>query len=125
MKLQLSQVHAAFAQAGTARPARTAGAGMRGPQGNAQATTATDVVAVQRPDDTASERIAELAEKTNEKLAQSGHHVQIGHHEPTGHFVVKVMDSADQIVRQFPSEDFLALSEQLGELRGLFFEAQG
>ena len=80
---------------------------------------------MQRPTDTAAERVSELAEKTNEKLAQSGHHVQIGHHEPTGRFIVKVMDSSNEIVRQFPSEDFLALSEQLSDLRGLFFEAQG
>lgn len=123
MKVQLSQVHSAFAQASTAT--RSGVTGVRGPQGSAAASTATELVPVQRADDTASERVAELAEKTNEKLAQSGHTVQIGHHEPTGRFVVKVMDSSNEIVRQFPSEDFLALSEQLGELRGLFFEAQG
>jgi len=123
MKVQLSQVHSAFAQASTAtRPGGAGGA--RGPQGQA-ATTQTELVPVQRPDDTASERVAELADKTNEKLKASGHHVQIGHHDPTGRFVVKVMDSSNEIVRQFPSEDFLALSEQLSELRGLFFEAQG
>ncbi len=125
MKLQLSQVHPAFAQAATSRPSRVDGSGVRGSRAPDAATTATELVAVMGPDETTSKRIDELAEKTNAKLEASGHRVQIGHHEPTGRFVVKVMDSADKIVRQFPSEDFLALSEQLGELRGLFFEAQG
>ncbi len=125
MKLQLSQVHSALAQAGGNRSMRTGGTGVRGPEGNAAATTGSELVPTQRASETANERIEELAQKTNEKLAQSGHRVQIGHHDATGHFVVKVMDSTNEIVRQFPSEDFLALSEQLSELRGLFFEAQG
>jgi len=66
-----------------------------------------------------------LVDVANDSLSTSDHHVQIEKHEGTGRFVMKLVDGNGEVVRQYPSEDFLNVSERLGELRGMLFASEG
>lgn len=45
--------------------------------------------------------------------------------EDTGKTVVKVIDSnTDEVIRQIPSEEFIALSKSLGQLQGLLLRQE-
>ena len=78
-----------------------------------------------QPVEASAEALADLQTKVNDELQDSAVHVRIDKHEGSARFVVKVLDANDELLHQFPSEDFLATSEQLAELRGLLFEAKG
>ncbi len=70
-------------------------------------------------------RLQQLVDDSNAQLEDTSHRVSIELHEESGRYVVRVHGEGDEVLRQFPSEDFLAVSEQLGELRGMLFEGQG
>lgn len=70
-------------------------------------------------------RLQQLVDDSNAQLEDTPHRVSIELHEESGRYVVRVHGEGDEVLRQFPSEDFLAVSEQLGELRGMLFEGQG
>ena len=128
MKMQ-SPLPAAIASsvgAPSARPARPPGRS----DASGQASAATHLIAGSGSASAAApaqpEQAAQaLAQQANQALASSGHHVQISRNESTGHFVVRVLDADREVVRQYPSEDFLAMSEHLQDLRGVLFEGQG
>ncbi len=70
--------------------------------------------------------IKRLVEAANEAIAHTGNRVHISHHKPTKRFVMKLIDGdSGDVVRQSPSEDFLKVSEQLADLRGMLFAAEG
>lgn len=69
--------------------------------------------------------VRELEAMANDELEETAVSVQIDRDEESNRFVVKVLDENGQLLHQFPSEDFLATSVQLEELRGLLFEAKG
>ncbi len=62
-------------------------------------------------------RLGEAVERANratESLASSGRLVRFEVHEPTGDVVVKVLEEeSEEIVRQIPPEEFLAMAHQL------------
>ena len=70
-------------------------------------------------------RLQELVDESNAQIEDPQHRVSIELHEGSGRYVVRVLGEGDEVLRQFPSEDFLAVSEQLSELRGMLFEGQG
>ena len=74
----------------------------------------------------ASERVVRnLEEETNDKLEETAVHVKIDRDDDLNRLVIKVLDDDGELLNQFPSEDFLATSVQLEELRGLLFNAKG
>lgn len=75
-----------------------------------------------RKDDADVERLVEAA---NRAIAHMKHRVEIQRDEPTKRFVVKLLDDKGVLVRQYPAEEFLAMSERLQELRGMLFASQG
>jgi uncharacterized FlaG/YvyC family protein len=72
-----------------------------------------------------AEDLAELAESANKELQDSGVRVRIDRDEASARFVVRVLDENNELLRQFPSEDFLETAAQLEEMRGLLFEGRG
>jgi flagellar protein FlaG len=66
-----------------------------------------------------------MVDTANQSLAVSDHSVQIEKHDGTNRFVMKLVDGEGDVVRQYPSEDFLSVSERLGELRGMLFASEG
>ncbi|MCP4870117.1 MAG: flagellar protein FlaG [Proteobacteria bacterium] len=66
-----------------------------------------------------------MVQAANDSLASSDHSVHIEKHDATNRFVMKLVDGDGDVVKQYPSEDFLAVSERLGELRGMLFASEG
>lgn len=69
--------------------------------------------------------VQRMVETANQAIAHMNHKVSIQRHEPTNRFVMKLMDESGELVRQYPAEEFLAMSERLGQLRGMLFASEG
>ena len=69
--------------------------------------------------------IQRLVETANQAIAHTKNRVHIEQHEPTNRYVLKLVDGSGDLVRQYPAEDFLKVSEQLSELRGMLFASEG
>ena len=64
-------------------------------------------------------------ESINRRLEQSVNNLRFSVDDDTGKVVVKVLDTAtDQVIRQIPSEEALAISRSLEKLQGLLLNQQ-
>ncbi|MDQ7990745.1 MAG: flagellar protein FlaG [Candidatus Dactylopiibacterium sp.] len=62
-------------------------------------------------------------EKVQENLPPVARNLQFSLDEDTGHTVVKVIDTTtDEVIRQIPSEEFLAISKALDRFHGLLIK---
>ncbi len=69
--------------------------------------------------------VQRMVEAANQAIAHMNHKVQIQRHEPTNRFVMTLVDESGELVRQYPAEEFLAMAERLGQLRGMLFASEG
>jgi uncharacterized FlaG/YvyC family protein len=69
--------------------------------------------------------VKRLVETANQAIAHMNHKVEISRHDATNRFVVKLVNESGETVRQYPAEEFLAMSERLMELRGMLFATEG
>jgi flagellar protein FlaG len=71
------------------------------------------------------EALRRAVESINRRLERSVQNLQFSLDESTGKVVVKVVDAAtEQVIRQIPSEEALAISRSLERLQGLLLDQQ-
>jgi len=70
-------------------------------------------------------RVAEVAARMNEHLQQMQHSLRFSVDDASGHIVVKVIDTAtDEVIRQIPSEEMLAVMRHITDFDGLLFDGR-
>jgi flagellar protein FlaG len=68
----------------------------------------------------------QTADKANAYMEMADTHLEFGVSEQTGRIVVSVIDSeTKEVVRQIPPESLQKMADQMSQMRGLLFEAQG
>lgn len=83
----------------------------------AAAKTAAPVLPKSEP---SAAEVREAARKAQEVLQSKSNSLVFSLDKDSGKTVVKVVDSAtDEVIRQFPSEEMLALAKSLEEFQGL------
>ncbi|MDS4013412.1 MAG: flagellar protein FlaG [Candidatus Accumulibacter sp.] len=87
---------------------------------DAKVRAVTSENAAQRLEPTRSE-VTEAVSQIKEFVAQSGKEINFSIDEQSGIRVVKVLDTAtNEVVRQIPSEEVVAIARALDKLQGLF-----
>jgi flagellar protein FlaG len=92
-----------------------------------RAESARDVVEAEPAEQTKAqpENVVSAINKINEFIQVIRRDLQFSVDENTGMTVVKVMDSESQeVIRQIPSEEVLAIAANLEEARGLLFKTK-
>ncbi|RLK51021.1 flagellar protein FlaG [Alkalispirillum mobile] len=75
--------------------------------------------------DPTGESVSDAVDRINEFVQVVQRDLEFSIDEDTGRTVVKVFDSKnEELIRQFPPEEILAIAEQLEELRGLLVREQ-
>jgi|SaaInl4_150m_RNA_FD_contig_31_508939_length_1500_multi_7_in_0_out_0_1 uncharacterized FlaG/YvyC family protein len=69
--------------------------------------------------------VKRMVEAANQAIAHMNHKVEIERDESTNRFVMRLVDEGGELIRQYPSEEFLAMAERLGQLRGMLFASEG
>lgn len=70
--------------------------------------------------------LEDSARKANAYLARTDTQLEFHVGEKTGRIIVKIIDKDTQeVIRTIPPEEMTRFSEQVSELRGLLFDAQG
>jgi len=65
-------------------------------------------------------RLRQAVESINRQLIESSKNVRFSIDEDTGDVIVRVVDSeTDQVIRQIPSEEAIAISQSIERLQGL------
>ena len=82
---------------------------------------------VREMEGTGSGRLNEAVKELNSYVQNIERNLQFDVDEESGHTVIRVLDvETDEVIRQMPSEDFLALSRHLKSMndgaQGLFFK---
>ncbi|ABI56056.1 flagellar protein FlaG [Alkalilimnicola ehrlichii MLHE-1] len=78
-----------------------------------------------RGTDPTAEEVGEAVDRINEFVQLVQRDLEFSIDEDTGRTVVKVFDSqSEELVRQFPPEEILAIAEHLEELKGLLVREQ-
>ncbi len=86
-------------------------------QGNATPETGADA------GDKLQQRFAEVATRMNEHMLQMQRSLRFSVDETSGHIVVKVVDTdTNEVIRQIPSEEMLAMMKHINEFDGLIFD---
>jgi flagellar protein FlaG len=88
---------------------------------------ARDAVTTQPAEEAAprSEGVVAAVKKINDFIQVIRRDLQFSVDEDTGMTVVKVMDAeTEEVIRQIPSEEVLAIAANLEEARGLLFKAK-
>lgn len=71
------------------------------------------------------EAVQEIVQNLNETIKNLGRNVKFSVDEKTGHSVIQVLHSeTGKLIRQIPSEEFLAISQNLEKLKGLILSAE-
>lgn len=69
------------------------------------------------------ERLAEVAARMNEHMQQMQRSLRFSVDDASGRIVVKVIDKdTDEVIRQIPSEEMLAMMKHISEFDGLIFD---
>ncbi len=69
------------------------------------------------------EQIAQAVERINDELGNIAQDLKISIDKETGKTIVKVIDTASQeVIRQFPTEEAVAIARSLDKVHGLLFE---
>jgi flagellar protein FlaG len=83
------------------------------------AAPAEDALAVEQ------EALKRAVESINRRLERSVNNLRFSLDGDTGKVVIKVVDAAtDQVIRQIPSEEALAISRSMERLQGLLLDQQ-
>ena len=71
------------------------------------------------------ERFAEVVERLNERMQHMQRSLRFSVDDNSGRIVVKVIDKdTDEVIRQIPSEEMLAVMKHINEIDGLIFDAR-
>ncbi|HUT41818.1 MAG TPA: flagellar protein FlaG [Gammaproteobacteria bacterium] len=69
------------------------------------------------------ERLAKVAERLNGRMQEMQRSLRFSVDDDSGRVVVKVMDkNTDEVIRQIPSEQMLALMKHINDVDGLIFD---
>lgn len=92
---------------------------------NGQVAFDTQSVKSAEQDAPKKEQLDDSVKKMNDFVQNIERNLSFFVDEATGHDVVKVVDrSTNELIRQFPSEEFLKISENLNDMTGLLFKDQ-
>ena len=81
--------------------------------------------AVEQPHEASADQVVAAISKINDFIQITRRDLQFSVHDETGLTVVKVLDSDTQeVIRQIPAEEVLAIAANLEEVRGLLFQAK-
>lgn len=95
------------------------------PQQNAPAPVELPQQAVQAPERTDPATVRQAAEQVTKLMQQLNRNLEFVVDEETQKDVVKVIDTeTKEVIRQFPSEEMLAIARALDKLQGLLIRAQ-
>lgn len=92
------------------------------------ATEKTAVSAPTRPVNEAEpvqtgENITDVIERIHEFVHEKHRNLEFTIDEASGHQVIKVIDAeTEETIRQFPTDEFLAMSRHIGEFAGLLID---
>jgi flagellar protein FlaG len=76
-------------------------------------------------DGTLLERLVGVAERLNERMRDMQRSLQFSVDDDSGRIVVKVIDrETDEVIRQIPSEEILAMMKHINDIDGLIFNAR-
>ncbi len=81
--------------------------------------------APEAPDETRRAALEARVAEANERVAASNLSIRIAWDDSWEHVVVQVLDDADQVVDQFPSEEFLEATRERAVPSGLLFDRKG
>ncbi len=86
-------------------------------QGNNTRETGADA------DSKLQERLAQVAGRMNQRMQQMQRGLRFNVDEESGRIVVKVIDKdTDEVIRQIPSEEMLAMMKHINDFDGLIFD---
>ncbi|ABI56055.1 flagellar protein FlaG [Alkalilimnicola ehrlichii MLHE-1] len=73
----------------------------------------------------AAEQVGQAVDRINDFVQVVQRDLEFSVHDDTGRTVVRVFDTnSEELVRQFPADEILALAEQLDRVRGLLVSDQ-
>ena len=71
------------------------------------------------------ERLAEVVEQLNGRMQKMQRGLRFSVDEDSGRVVVKVIDAGtEEVIRQIPSEEMLAMMKHISEFDGMIFDAR-
>lgn len=71
------------------------------------------------------EKLAEVVERLNERMREMKRSLRFSVDDTSGHIVVKVVDKdTDEVIRQIPSEEMLAIMKHINDFDGQIFDAR-
>lgn len=65
-------------------------------------------------------QVQQAADRINEAMQSTGHHLVFSVHKDTGQMVVQVTDASGKVIQQIPSEQLLKVEANIGKVLGLF-----
>jgi flagellar protein FlaG len=73
----------------------------------------------------AAEAARQVARQINAFLKSSSASVEIAFDQPSKQFIVRIVDAeSNQVIRQMPSEEIIAMSQSLGRMAGLLVKKE-
>ena len=88
----------------------------------AAGTPAVTTAAVQQPD---AQQIAQAVEEMRTAISPVAQNLQFSIDQDIGRTIVKVVDaSTDEVIRQIPSEEIVAIAKAMDKLQGLLIKQQ-
>lgn len=91
----------------------------------ALANSAADKSTIAPATDISAEQVVEAIGKINDFIQITRRDLQFSLHEETGVTVITVLDAeTEEVIRQIPAEEVLAVAANLEEIRGLLFRAK-
>ena len=88
----------------------------------ATGTPAVTTAAVQQPD---AQQIAQAVEEMRAAISPVAQNLQFSIDQDIGRTIVKVVDaSTDEVIRQIPSEEIVAIAKAMDKLQGLLIKQQ-
>lgn len=103
----------------------TVAAGTAGPQNGMQGvvSTAQPVVTDSTAQNVDATALAGAIEKVQEFTNTLANELKFSIDDKSGHTVVKIVDTAtDEVIRQIPSEEMLAIADALGQIQGVLLK---
>lgn len=87
------------------------------PVENVEVPVASAQAAAARPD---AAQVHAAVESINRKLSESSNNLRFSVDDKTGQIIVRIVDGeTDQVIRQIPSEEAIAISQSIEQLQGL------
>ena len=74
-------------------------------------------------DSNLQQRLADVAERLNERMHEMKRSLRFSVDDASGRIVVKVVDkNTDEVIRQIPSDEMLAMMKHINDIDGLIFD---